>query len=843
MASFLGLGLLPMAVVGMLAYNSTYNALHERAGLQMQSMASEVAEKIDRNLFERYGDVQAFAFNPMAQDTPEKMTAAANFYTEAYGCYDLMVITDADGKIVATNTVTFDGKPLNSSHLIGQSVKGQEWFEACISGQIQPGASFTSDVAVDNDVARLYGSNGFSLNFSAPIANAEGKIVGVWSNRASFDRIVGAIYTDQVAAQQENGREIEMQFLNKDGFVLNDYDPAAVMKLNLIDKGIQSAELGSKGECGYVEEVHARKKISQLNGYAAQRGFETFPGYGWTVLARWQTSQAVSTATSIRNFVAGIGILAGVLIAVIAAWLARGIVKPIQATANAIDALANGDLTSRLSLSGNDEISRMGASLNTALDGISSAVDATSVNWIEVGEQRRDMVEAEAKLNAIGKSQAVIEFNMDGTIISANDNFLTTVDYSLSEIKGKHHKMFMPEEERNSAEYREFWERLNRGENLPGEYRRVGKGNREVFIQASYNPIADADGKLVKVVKFATEVTEAVQARNEAARQQKEAAARDQRKAEEMARILELVNANSATLAASAEELTAVSTQMASNAEETSSQAGVVSAASEQVSMNVQTVATGVEEMNAAIREIAKNASDAARVSQEAVSTAATANASVGKLGDSSLEIGKVIKVITSIAEQTNLLALNATIEAARAGEAGKGFAVVANEVKELAKETAKATEDISRKIEAIQGDTQGAVASIREIGDVIAQINDISNTIASAVEEQTATANEMSRNVAEAAKGTSEIAQNITSVATAAQDTTQGANNCQQAASEMSRMAAELQALGHSSERKGGAEDAALRMLEEISQETRNAVSPTVDRHAVGGHYAGRRS
>jgi methyl-accepting chemotaxis protein len=253
---------------------------------------------------------------------------------------------------------------------------------------------------------------------------------------------------------------------------------------------------------------------------------------------------------------------------------------------------------------------------------------------------------------------------------------------------------------------------------------------------------------------------------------------------------------NSQTLSTSSEELGAISQQMANNSEETAAQANVVSAASEQVSKNVGVVATGSEEMLASIREISKSANEAARMSKNAVSVADSTNQTIRKLGDSSVEIGKVIKVITSIAQQTNLLALNATIEAARAGEAGKGFAVVANEVKELAKETAKATEEISRKIEAIQGDTQGAVKAILEIGGVINQINDISNTIASAVEEQTATTNEIGRNLAEAAKGSGEIARNITGVATAAQSATQGATDTQTAARALSEMAATLQQL-----------------------------------------------
>ncbi|MGD0514960.1 MAG: methyl-accepting chemotaxis protein [Terriglobales bacterium] len=256
------------------------------------------------------------------------------------------------------------------------------------------------------------------------------------------------------------------------------------------------------------------------------------------------------------------------------------------------------------------------------------------------------------------------------------------------------------------------------------------------------------------------------------------------------------IGASAMNLASASEELTTVSQQMSANAEETSAQTKVVSNATVQVNQNLQTVATGAEEMGASIKEIAKNATEAAKVASTAVRAAETANATVSKLGESSAEIGQVIKVITSIAQQTNLLALNATIEAARAGEAGKGFAVVANEVKELAKKTAKATEDISRKIEAIQIDAKAAVDSIGTISEVINQINGISNTIATAVEEQNATTNEMARNVSEAAHGSGEITSNIAGVADAAESTSRGATDTQKAAQQLVETSTELRRL-----------------------------------------------
>ncbi len=452
----------------------------------------------------------------------------------------------------------------------------------------------------------------------------------------------------------------------------------------------------------------------------------------------------------------------------------------------------------------------------------------------DVTAKKQAAADYQSQIEAISKSQAMIEFGLDGTILKANDNFLNLLGYSLSEIQGKHHGMFVEESFRTSTAYKEFWNDLNRGRFQFGEFKRVCKSGKEIYIQATYNPVFDLNGKAYKVVKFASDTTSQAKLRiqAEALKEEERMAARERQAkidsllesvgaaangdltreihisgsdvagqmGEGLARLfadlrksIDGIGQTAASVSSSAEELSAIAQQMTGNSQNAAEQAMGVSSASEQVSANVSIVAASSEEMLASIREISKSATEAARVAKKAVNLADATSQTISDLGMSSQEIGKVIKVITSIAQQTNLLALNATIEAARAGEAGKGFAVVANEVKELAKETARATEEISQKIDAIQSNTKAAVKAIADVSEIINHVDDISSTIASAVEEQTATTNEIGRNVAEAARGTNEITQNIRSVAASAEETTVAARGIEAAALTLTSMSSQL--------------------------------------------------
>ena len=357
----------------------------------------------------------------------------------------------------------------------------------------------------------------------------------------------------------------------------------------------------------------------------------------------------------------------------------------------------------------------------------------------------------EGQIAAVGKSQAVIEFDMTGRVIQANDNFLKTLGYSLEEIKGQHHRMFCQPEYASSSQYRLFWDKLNEGRFDSGEYQRLGKGGRQIWIQATYNPILDMNGKPFRVVKFASDITTEKQAQIE-----KEA----------------YVNEATQGLVSSTDILTQKCSSLVKSAQETSRELNSCATASEQILSNVQSCVSAAEEMEASIREIAGNTSRAAAVSVQAVTLVDSTRANATNLGTSSHEIGQVIKLINSIAQQTNLLALNATIEAARAGVAGKGFAVVASEVKELARKTSTATDEIGQKIGRIQEDTQEVISGIAQIRGIIEQVNSYSASIASSVDQQAATTTEMTRAMTMASTGSQQITTSIARISQLAEQT-----------------------------------------------------------------------
>ena len=350
----------------------------------------------------------------------------------------------------------------------------------------------------------------------------------------------------------------------------------------------------------------------------------------------------------------------------------------------------------------------------------------------DITDRQMEYSNLNGQVDAINRSQAVIEFEMDGTIIRANQNFLDVMGYTLEEIQGKHHSMFAEPEFAASQEYKDFWVLLNEGKFQAAQYKRLGKDGKEVWIEASYNPILDPNGNPFKVIKFATDLTPRKEANLKMAGDFED-------------NVLNVVKS------------------VSSSAQSTQSSANGLAAAAEQTNNQCNAVASASEELSASVNEISAQVAKSLQVVQDAVEKAMSSEKQVDSLVQTAKKIGEITSLISDIADQTNLLALNATIEAARAGDAGKGFAVVASEVKALATDTTKATEEINSQIQDIQNTSEATAASIKDILSVINQVSEMSTSISSAVEEQSAATSEVSSNISQVQVASAETGETST--------------------------------------------------------------------------------
>jgi methyl-accepting chemotaxis protein len=365
----------------------------------------------------------------------------------------------------------------------------------------------------------------------------------------------------------------------------------------------------------------------------------------------------------------------------------------------------------------------------------------------------QEQADLKGQVEAIGKSQAVIAFDLEGRILDANANFLAAVGYTLEDIRGQHHSMFVEPALRASVEYQAFWRKLKAGEYQSGQYKRIGKGGREVWIEASYNPILDPSGRPYKVVKYATDVTQQVSLLNNLRR---------------------IVDRNFS-------EIDLAVSQSNQEAQGAAQAVGSTSG-------NVQTMAAASEELAASVSEIAQTMASSRTATDLAVAEATNATALTDSLSAATTAMGGIVSLIQDIAGQINLLALNATIEAARAGAAGRGFAVVASEVKNLATQAARATEQITTEIDAVQTVSNGVVEALSRIKDAVATMRDHVVSAATAVEEQSVVTREMSSNMQEAAQAVSCISNNIGAISSAVDRVSYAVRTTKEAATVLAR-------------------------------------------------------
>jgi methyl-accepting chemotaxis protein len=669
-------GLIPVIGLVVLAI-STANTIQKMASEEMNILAVQYLDTIERNLFERYGDVQAFASNAVLNtgnwSDPAANTAivdAINNYIRLYGVYSLSMVLDQNGRCVAVNTVNAKNAPLNTAFLIGKDFSKSDWFQNCREGRFTSSeilsGTYVNDVARDPDAVAVAGPETLVIGYSAPILGPNGEFRGVWRNLADFTLVEEIIQSASNSLEKRGIKSGELTLASSKGMLLAflepnlkgtsefDRSPAHVLAKDLEAIDTNSMRQAHAGKAGSLREMCPDKNVWQISGFAKSQGALGYPGLGWLLTVSVTEQDLLHYVHEIAY---GMGAASILILLISAFFIGRSISRPVVACANAVEHLANGDLTAKVDVQRSDEVGVLADSVNKCVENL------------------RKMV---------------------------------------TEIK-------------NTSE-----------------------------------SLTDASGMLT-----------------ETANQQAAGA--------------EETNVQAHTVAAAGEQLAANSKVMSNSANE--------------ITQSATSVSTALEEMSSSISEVARNCAQESEIARKADQQARQTRDLMVKLDESARQIGKIVELINQIAEQTNLLALNATIEAASAGEAGRGFAVVANEVKELARQSAAATDDIRRQVSLIQENTANSMEAIDDVASVIEQVSQIASSIAAAVEEQSATTSEivrslhgvtsstktLSENVQSASSGASEVSRNIHGVSQAASDSAKGAARITGSAGELTLLAGSL--------------------------------------------------
>ncbi len=758
------------AVVGL--FMAEKSAFQNDALERMADNAYVLNDVIDRNLFERYANVQDFAQNRAAYN-PENwgnaseenpLVQAINNYISNYGVYRLSMLLSPEGRVLAVNTRDAKGKPINSQWLYGTSFARMGWFKNPKEGRFLEGRNGFTGTNVtgpirDEATAKIYGDDGLVIAFSAPVKNDAGQLVGVWVNLADFSVVEQIIFDFYDHMKATGLSHTTFNLLDKNGAVLFDFDPYAegmykrnydiVGKLNLVETGDPVAiESASKKLSGSMLTVNKRTQMGEVSGYNYSDGAYDYPGLGWSLVMRTSQEQIFASVNSSVNNMLYSSVAIFIFNVILAMILGGVIARSIRRHVSVVERIAAGDTTMEVGgQNGKDEIGR----LMRATEGLRTSVDDAYRLKQMVEDMPTNIITVDAKngykVNFLNKAAQALLGKLHGHVKVTADTILGETLEGLN-LSSAHIR------DASKLPYRE---RL-----------KIGPEYMDVVAGA----ITNKQGEFVGVMTTWNQITQQVEMADKFEKNVKG--------------IVSTVASAATELSQTAQELTRMmsdTTQVVQNA----------ATGASMTTANVQSVASAAEEMTASVREISSQLQTSNTMVQDSVKRAESADQQAASLSVATQKVKEVIGLISEIAGQINLLALNATIESARAGDAGKGFAVVASEVKNLANQTNKSVEEITRVIQDMNVASEEIVGSLKGIKDAVHNISNSTSTIAAAVEEQSATTNEIARSMQSAAEGTQTISSSLQEVRHSSTDAESSSAQVSGASRELSAQAEQL--------------------------------------------------